>query len=183
MGTRLLVVKFIINMKKLWQFKCENYGYHIEIRKKLSDMTDCEYILKQAKLFHYKGWDEGELRKCVDMLVGLSRQELIVLYTSRWLAGVKPIREEIFKILYMDRIGKRDERVKDLSTNQLINEFEERKGGNIAILRQELRHRFIECLGDDRIKITAAFNRATKGDRMWVELQNRKEQRLGKIPF
>ena len=146
-------------------------------------MTDFEYILKQAKLFHYKGWDEEEMRKCVDMLVGLSRQELIVLYTSRWLTGVKPIREEIFKILYMDRIGMRDERVKDLSTNQLINEFEERKGGNIAILRQELRHRFIECLDDDRIKITAAFNRATKGDRMWVELQNRKEQRLGKIPF
>ena len=61
-------------------------------------MTDCEYILKQAKLFHYKGWDEEEMRKCVDMLVGLSRQELIVLYTSRWLTGVKPIREEIFKI-------------------------------------------------------------------------------------
>ena len=139
-------------------------------------MTDFEYILKQAKLFYYRGWDEGELRKCVDMLVGLSRQELIVLYTSRWLAGVKPIREEIFKILYMDRIGMRDERVKDY-------EFEERKGGNIAILRQELRYRFIECLGDDRIKITAAFNRATKGDRMWVELQIRREQSLGKIPF
>jgi hypothetical protein len=139
--------------------------------------------LKQAKLFHYKGWDEEEMRKCVDMLVGLSRQELIVLYTSRWLTGVKPIREEIFKIIYMDRIGMRDERVKELSTNQLINEFEERKGGNIAILRQELRHRFIECLDDDRIKITAAFNRATKGDRMWVELQIRKEQSLGKLPF
>ena len=112
-----------------------------------------------------------------------------IIYKSmaRWSEAhkgrVKPIREEIFKILYMDRIGKRDERVKDLSTNQLINEFEERKGGNIAILRQELRHRFIECLGDDRIKITAAFNRATKGDRMWVDLQIRKEQRLGKIPF
>jgi hypothetical protein len=117
------------------------------------------------------------------MLVGLSRQELIALYSSRWLTGVKTIREEIFKIIYMDRIGMRDERVKELSTNQLINEFEERKGGNIAILRQELRHRFIECLDDDRIKITAAFNRATKGDRMWVELQIRKEQSLGKLPF
>lgn len=102
---------------------------------KTNDMTDCEYILKQAKLFHYKGWDEEEMRKCVDMLVGLSRQELIALYSSRWLTGVKPIREEIFKIIYMDRIGMRDERVKELSTNQLINEFEERKGGNIAILR------------------------------------------------
>ena len=146
-------------------------------------MTDCEYILKQAKLFHYKGWDEEEMRKCVDMLVGLSRQELIVLYTSRWLTGVKPIREEIFKILYMDRISLRDERLKELSTNELINEFEERRSGNITLIRQELRHRYKEDLGDDRIKITAAFNRATKGDRMWVELQIRKEQSLGRIPF
>lgn len=146
-------------------------------------MTDFEYILKQAKLFHYKGWEEVELRKCMDMLVGLLRQELIALYTSRWLAGVKPIREEIFKILYMDRIGKRDERLKELSTNELINEFEERRSGNITLIRQELRHRYKEDLGDDRIKITAAFNRATKGDQMWLELQIRKEQSLGRIPF
>ena len=146
-------------------------------------MTDCEYILKQAKLFHYKGWEEGELRKCVDMLVGLSRQELIALYTSRWLVGVKPLRDEIFKILYMDRIGMRDERLRELSTNELINEFEERRTGNITLIRQELRHRYKENFGDDRIKITAAFNRATKGDQMWVELQIRKEHSLGKIFF
>ena len=146
-------------------------------------MTNCEYILKQAKLFHYKGWEEGELRKCVDILVGLSRQELIALYTSRWLVGVKTLRDEIFKILYMDRIGIREERLKEMSTNELINEFEERQSGNITLIWQELRHRYKEDLGDDRVKITAAFNRATKGDRMWVELQIRKEQSLGKIPF
>lgn len=146
-------------------------------------MTNCEYILKQAKLFHYKGWEEGELRKCVDILVGLSRQELIALYTSRWLVGVKTLRDEIFKILYLDRIGIREERLKEMSTNELINEFEERQSGNITLIRQELRHRYKEDLGDDRVKITAAFNRATKGDRMWVELQIRKEQSLGKIPF
>ena len=146
-------------------------------------MTDCEYILKQAKLFHYKGWEEGELRKCVDMLVGLSRQELIALYTSRWLVGVKTLRDEIFKILNMDRIGIREELLKEMSTNELINEFEERQSGNITLIRQELRHRYKEDLGDDRVKITAAFNRATKGDRIWVELQIRKEQSLGKIPF
>ena len=146
-------------------------------------MKDYEYIMKQAKLFHYKGWEEGELRKCVDMLVGLSRQELIALYTSRWLVGVKTLRDEIFKILYMDRIGIREERLKEMSTNELINEFEERQSGNITLIRQELRHRYKEDLGDDRVKIAAAFNRATKGDRMWVELQIRKEQSLGKIPF
>ena len=146
-------------------------------------MTNCEYILKQTKLFHYKGWEESELRKCVDMLVGLSRQESIALYTSRWLVGVKTLRDEIFKNLYMDRIGMRDERLRELSTNELINEFEERRSGNITLIRQELRHRYKEDLGDDRIKITAAFNRATKGDQMWVELQIRKEHSLGKIFF
>ena len=146
-------------------------------------MTDFEYILKQAKLFHYKGWEDDEMKKCSDMLVGLSRQELITLYSSRWLAGVKTIREKIFKILYNDKIGKCDERVKGLSTNHLINEFEEKKSGNIVILRQELRRRFIENIDDDRNMITAAFIRATKGDRMWVELQLRKEQRFEKIPF
>ena len=146
-------------------------------------MTNCEYILKQTKLFHYKGWEESELRKCVDMLVGLSRQELIALYTSRWLVGVKTLRDEIFKILYMDRIGIREERLKEMSTNELINEFEERQSGNINLIRQELRHRYKEDLGDDRIKISAAFNRATKGDQMWVELQIRKEQSLSKILF
>ena len=97
-------------------------------------MTNFEYILKQAKLFHYKGWEEGELRKCVDILVGLSRQELIALYTSRWLVGVKTLRDEIFKILYMDRIGIREERLKEMSTNELINEFEERQSGNITLI-------------------------------------------------
>lgn len=26
-------------------------------------MTDFEYILQQARLFHYKGWEDSELRK------------------------------------------------------------------------------------------------------------------------
>ena len=83
----------------------------------------------------------------------------------------------------MDRIGMRDERLRELSTNELINEFEERRTGNITLIRQELIHRYKENFGDDRIKITAAFNRATKGDQMWVELQIRKEHSLGKIFF
>ncbi len=117
------------------------------------------------------------------MLGGLSRQELIVLYSSRWFAWIKPIRDEIFKLLYMDKKEMCEERVKELTTDQLISDFEERKRGNVTILRQELRHRFLESIDDDSNKIATAFNRATKGDRMWVELQIRKEQSLGRIPF
>lgn len=137
-------------------------------------MTDFEYILEDAKLFYYKGWEKGELRKCVDSLPNLTREQLKYLYTNRWVNGSKTLKEEIFKILYMDRLGEREERFKEMSTNELINMFEERSSGNIALIRQELRHRYKEDFGDDRIKIAAVFRRATKGDQMWIELQMRR---------
>ena len=137
-------------------------------------MTDYGYILKQARKFHYSNWTDEELRKCVDMLPNLSRQELLSLYTSRWITGEKTLKEEIFKILYMDRLGEREERYKEMSTNELINEFEERSSGNVSLIRQELRIRYREDMGDDRIKIAAAFRNGTKGDQQWIELQMRR---------
>lgn len=137
-------------------------------------MTDFEYILEDAKLFYYKGWEKGELRRCVDSLPNLTREQLKYLYTNRWVKGSKTLKEEIFKILYMDRLGEREERFKEMSTNELINMFEERSSGNVALIRQELRHRYHEDFGDDRIKIAAVFRRATKGDQMWIELQMRR---------
>ena len=86
------------------------------------------------------------------------------------------MKEEIFKILYMDRLGEREERIKNLSTNQLINEFEDRTSGNVSLIRQELRYRYKENFWDDRIKIAALFGRSTKGDQQWLELQMRREQ-------
>ena len=35
-------------------------------------MTNYEYILKQAKKFHFTKWSDEELRKCVDMLETLT---------------------------------------------------------------------------------------------------------------
>jgi lysine/ornithine N-monooxygenase len=137
-------------------------------------MTDFGYILKQARKFHYSKWTDEELRKCVDMLPNLSRQELLSLYTCRWITGEKALKEEIFKILYMDRLGEREERYKEMSTNELINEFEERSTGNVSLIRQELRIRYREDMGDDRIKIAAVFRNGTKGDQQWIELQMRR---------
>ena len=108
------------------------------------------------------------------MLPNLSREELISLTTSRWVTGGKTLKEEIFKILYMDRLGEREERFKEMSTNQLINEFEDRSSGNVSLIRQELRHRYKEDMGDDRIKIEAVFRNGTKGDQQWIELQMRR---------
>ena len=75
-------------------------------------MTDYEYILLQAKKFHFTGWNDDELRKCVDMLPNLSRQELINLTLNKWTKEAKVLRECIFNILYKDKIGKREERIR-----------------------------------------------------------------------
>ena len=139
-------------------------------------MTDFEYILQQARKFHYTKWSDEELRKCVDMLVCLERHELVSLYMSKWIAGEKVLKEEIFKILYADRLGKREERIREMEINELIEEFQDKKSGNVSLIRNELKYRYKEGLDEDRIKITKAFKESSsKGDQQWIELQMRRE--------
>ena len=139
-------------------------------------MTDFAYILQQVKKAHYSSnWNDEELRKCVDMLIGLTHEQLFALYTSKWLNGDKVMREEVFKCLYADKIGKREERIKNLSTDELIEEFKDKKSGNVSLVRNEMKFRYKENLGDDRVKITMAFKESSPGDQTWVEFQERKE--------
>ena len=137
-------------------------------------MTDYEYILQQARKFHYSKWDDEELRKCVDMLQNLSRQELTSLTLSRWTKEAKILRENIFNILYKDQIGKREERIKGLDIDVLIEEFQDKKSGNVALVRKEMRDRY--KAGKDKQLIADAFSHATKSDQQWVKSQIRKEQ-------
>lgn len=137
-------------------------------------MTELEYILKQVKFFHYKGWETGELRKCVDMLPKLSRAELLALYRSRWVSEGDPIKENIFNILFKDKVGKREQRIRTEDTDALILEFKDKKGGNVSLARKELRDRY--KAGKDKQKISAAFNSSTKSDQQWLKWQIRKEQ-------
>ena len=138
-------------------------------------MTDFAYILQQVKKAHYSNWNDEELRKCVDMLIGLTHEQLFALYTSKWLNGDKVMREEVFKCLYADKIGKREERIKNLSTDELIEEFKDKKSGNVSLVRNEMKFRYKENMGDDRVKITMAFKESSVGDQTWVEFQERKE--------
>ena len=138
-------------------------------------MTDYEYILQQARKFHYIQWDEAELRKCVDMLPALEHDKLVRLFNCKWTKKV--LKEAIFNILYMDKIGEREERFKEMSTSELINEFEDRSSGNVSLIRQELRHRYKEGYDDERIRIATAFRYGTKGDQQWIEMQMRRDNR------
>ena len=137
-------------------------------------MTDYEYILQQAKKSHYSKWDDTELRKCVDILGGLSRQELTSLYHSRWLKDDKVFKESVFNTLFKDKVGKREERIKNLPIDELIEEFKDKKSGNVALIRKELRDRY--KAGKDKSKIAGIFNVSTKSDQQWVKNQVRKER-------
>ena len=137
-------------------------------------MTDYEYILQQAKKFHFTKWSDEELRKCVDMLMNLSRQELTSLYYSRWVKEDKVFSESVFNTLFKDKVGKREERIKNMPTDELIAEFQDKKSGNVSLIRKEMRDRY--KAGKDKQKIAMAFNNATKSDQQWVKWQIRKER-------
>ena len=134
-------------------------------------MTDYEYILKQARKFHYSKWDDAELRKCVDMLPNLSREELTSLTMNRWTRESKILRESIFNILFKDQIGKREERIRNLETNALIAEFQDRKSGNVSLCRLELRERY--QAGRDMEEIAEAFNKSGDRDQSWLKKQEK----------
>ena len=134
-------------------------------------MTDFEYILKQIKFFHYKGWEDGELRKCVDMLPNLSRQELVSLYRSKWTLNDKIIRETIFNLRFKDQIGKRETRIKEMDIDQLIEEFKDKSSGNVALIRKEMRDRY--KADKDKQKIARVFECGTKSDQQWIKARKR----------
>lgn len=137
-------------------------------------MTDYEYILQQAKKFHFTGWNDEELRKCVDMLPSLSRQELVALYRSKWVNERSALKQSIFNILFKEKVGKREERIKNLDIDKLIAEFQDKQSGNVSLIRKEMRERY--KAGRDKQKIAIAFNNATKSDQGWLKWQMRKER-------
>ena len=132
-------------------------------------MTDYEYILKQARKFHYSKWTDEELRKCVDMLPNLSRQELRALTMSKWTREAKILRESIFNILFADKIGLREQRIRELDTIALVEEFKDKKRGNVSLIRSEMQNRYKE--GRDCEIIAEAFNLSNEKDQAWVKKQ------------
>jgi hypothetical protein len=108
------------------------------------------------------------------MLQNLSRQELTSLTLSRWTKEAKILRENIFNILYKDQIGKREERIKGLDIDVLIEEFKDKKSGNVALIRKEMQNRFKE--GRDCEIIAEAFNASNEKDQQWVKSQQKSQK-------
>ena len=138
-------------------------------------MSDYEYILKKVKQFHYKEWEHDELMKCVDMLPNLSRQELVSLYTSKWTKNEITLRYEISMALFGEEVIEPWWHFDEMSTDELIQKYQQRGHNHITVIREELRLRYNENKDDDIFKITAAFQNGTKGDQKWIEKQIRRK--------
>ena len=131
-------------------------------------MTDFEYIFQQVKKFHFSGWNDEELRKCVDMLPNLSRQELISLYRSKWLDQEKILKDAIFHLLFDARIEERDKKIKAMNVDELIDNLHDENGyGKFIVL--EMKERFDSLEDCDKIKIIDTLAATTKANLKWAE--------------
>ena len=136
-------------------------------------MTDYEYIYQQMKKAHYSGWDDEELRKCVDMLPTLSREEQLELYRSKWIGTAKTLKEAIFNQLFKERIGERDRKIKAMTADELIDNLHDENGyGKFIVL--EMKERFDSLDDNDKMKIIDCLSATTKANQRWAESKRKK---------
>ena len=95
---------------------------------------------------------------------------------GKWVKEYAVFKEAVFNIMFADKIGLREERIRNLDTDALIEEFKDKKSGNVSLIRKEMHDRYKENKDGDRAKITTALNASTKGDQAWVKSQIRKER-------
>ena len=137
-------------------------------------MTEYEFIMSQCRKYHFTTWDVDVLEKCKALLKKLTREDLVRVYRSRLLDDRDPLKKGAFNVLFADKVGKREKRIKEMPTDRLIVEFRDKTSGNVSLARKELRER--SKAGKDRELIMSAFNMATKHDQQWLKWQIRKER-------
>lgn len=136
-------------------------------------MSNFEYIYQHAKKFHFSGWNDEELRNCVDMLPELSRQELFSLYRSKWIGSEKTLKEAIFNQLFKERIGERDRKIKAMTVDELIENLHDENGyGKFIVL--EMKDRFDSLEDSDKMKIIDCLSATTKANKRWAEGKKKK---------
>ena len=136
-------------------------------------MTDYEYIVQQMKRAHYSGWSDEVLRMCVDMLPELTREQQLSIYRSKWVAHEKTMKDAIFNLLFKERIGERDRKIKAMSVDELIENLKDENGyGKFIVL--EMKERFDALEDKDKMKIIEALSATTKANQRWAEGKRKK---------
>ena len=129
--------------------------------------------MAQCRKYHFQDWDDQELRKCLDMLPSIPREQLISLYRSKWVTSEvvkngKVLKDAIFHQLFKERIGERDRRIKAMSIDELIENLQDENGyGKFIVL--EMKERYDSLEDEEKIKILDTLSATTKANQKWAE--------------
>lgn len=74
---------------------------------------------------------------------------------------------------FVDKLGKREERIRGLDTTTLIEEFKDKQSGNVALIRQEMQERY--KAGRDCDEIANTFRNSIASDQQWVLKQEKRK--------
>ena len=136
-------------------------------------MNDFEYIYQQVKNAHYSKWNDEELRRCIDLLPQLTREQQLALYRSKWIEHEKTLKEAIFNLLFKERIEERDRKIKAMSVDKLIENLHDENGyGKFIVL--EMKERFDSLDDVDKMKIIDTLSATTKANQRWAEGKKKK---------
>lgn len=115
---------------------------------------------------------------CVVKLKGLTREELVRLFTSRWLDKKDELRKVIFEMLFKEDLERREALIHDASIEELGEMLIERKGNYVKLARQELKERYKSANKDTQMLIIRYFLRGnTKTDVKWGEVREKWQKR------
>lgn len=129
--------------------------------------------MAQCRKYHFQDWDDQELRKCLDMLPSIPREQLISLYRSKWVTSEvvkngKVLKDAIFHQLFKERIEERDRRIKTMSIDELIENLQDENGyGKFIVL--EMKERYDSLEDEEKIKILDTLSATTKSNQKWAE--------------
>ena len=131
-------------------------------------MSNYEYILNECRKAHYGIWTHTAIDACSERLKGLTRDELVRLFTSRWSDRKCEVREAIFRLLFHEQLEKRKALIRDATIDELGTMLDEKGGNYVKMAREELKKRYQTAGHDTQMHIIRYFQRAsTKQDKKW----------------
>ena len=115
-------------------------------------MDNYAYIVNECKKAFYGNWDEQAIKDCVSRLPSLSREELVLLLSCRWLTKQDEVRKEAVKVLFKEQIEQHEQLIATSTIDELGAMLIENGGNNVKWARIEMKKRYKEASPDDQEK-------------------------------
>ena len=141
-------------------------------------MNNYAYIVNECKKAFYGKWDEQAIKDCVSRLPSLSREELVLLLSCRWLTKQDEVRKEAVKVLFKEQLEQHEQMIATSTIDELGAMLIEKGGNNVKWARIELKRRYQEASHEEQMSIISFFKKGmTKQDVKWGTTREKWQQR------